>query len=909
MDSRTTILIPSSGLCEHGNPAAGDSVDISIALNAANELRESCRLPEAHAAYQAILEKVPNNPWARNGLGQVLRRLGDLSSALEHFKIAAAAAPEQLSLRLDIANVLRDTARLPEAQVIYESVLEEAPNNGWALNGLGQVLRLLGKYTTALTRFESAAAAVPKQLSFKLDVANLLRDLSRFGEAKATYHAVLEEAPNNAWAHNGLGQVLCALGDRTGALMQFVAAAVADPSHIGFKLDAANLLRDIGRLDEALAAYRDVLAEAPNHGWALNGLGQVLRTLGDQDGALIQFEAAAAADPSRLSFKLDIASLLRDAGRLTEAGATVDAVLTTMPDNLDGLLHRGTLERWRCNRRAALASFSEASRLHPESAQPLIEMAIEERAIGNPAASIQSLERALELDPGNLGAMMELAEHRWLEENIDEALTVCRRAILLHGSNSWPYLNASRALSDLGQTEEALRLLEIAEEIAGPTPDLLARRISVLRQAGQWHTARSTAHEAATRYPRQFAIWQQCVEIDLTLANYSQAAEALADPPIGSVRDAARVAVLNGKLREDTWRLPEAVEHYKKAIALNPDCAEAHAALAHLSLLLLDISAARRYLQSATDLTASALILRGQLLRTSQSHLGQLLNEFALDKEALRRLINIHSFPLSDRVRPLCRAVIENPDYTPTAICLFIALRQAGLLSRTQCDTTENAATPKIPQRIVQYWDAKVPPADVSTIMSSWRVQNPEFEYARFDDESAQEFLRKASSASVLKAYGDLENASQKADIFRLAYLFAMGGIYADADDLAISSVKLILPAEAGFVACQEDHGTIGNNVLGCAPGNPIIERALSLAATAVNRRDKDMIWLMTGPGLLTRAAAQVLSEGGEELFTRLKEFSILEPGELRRAVAPHCCAQYKRTKVHWLRRQFSHAE
>ena len=131
-----------------GDSDAASSADISRALSAANLLRDSCRLPEARAAYEALLQQWPNNAWARNGLGQVLRMLGDLAGALAQFEAAAVADPDHVSFRLDIANALRDSGRLPEAKVIYEDILGKAPNDAWALNGLGQVLRALGNHTS-----------------------------------------------------------------------------------------------------------------------------------------------------------------------------------------------------------------------------------------------------------------------------------------------------------------------------------------------------------------------------------------------------------------------------------------------------------------------------------------------------------------------------------------------------------------------------------------------------------------------------------------------------------------------------------------------------------------------------------------------------------------------------------------
>jgi hypothetical protein len=53
----------------------------------------------------------------------------------------------------------------------------------------------------------------------------------------------------------------------------------------------------------------------------------------------------------------------------------------------------------------------------------------------------------------------------------------------------------------------------------------------------------------------------------------------------------------------------------------------------------------------------------------------------------------------------------------------------------------------------------------------------------------------------------------------------------------------------------------LGNNFIAATAAHPVITRAVELAAAAMNRDDKDLVWLSTGPGLFTRAFAQVWAE------------------------------------------------
>jgi mannosyltransferase OCH1-like enzyme len=189
--------------------------------------------------------------------------------------------------------------------------------------------------------------------------------------------------------------------------------------------------------------------------------------------------------------------------------------------------------------------------------------------------------------------------------------------------------------------------------------------------------------------------------------------------------------------------------------------------------------------------------------------------------------------------------------------------------------------------------------------MQSWREHNPGHGYVRFDHASAQGFLRARCTPEVLRAYQRAREPAMKADVFRLAYLFAEGGIYADADDRCLRPLAGLLPPQVGFVACQEHFGTLGNNFLAAAPLHPVLGLALELAVQAVNRGDNDMMWLSTGPGLMTRAFAATLAMSALLPAAWLDRTRILALPELEPFVATHCELGYKHSARHWLRATF----
>ena len=223
-----------------------------------------------------------------------------------------------------------------------------------------------------------------------------------------------------------------------------------------------------------------------------------------------------------------------------------------------------------------------------------------------------------------------------------------------------------------------------------------------------------------------------------------------------------------------------------ESIRLNPSDAWAHFELARAALMSLDIDKARQALADFIRISRSSLLLKGQSLSPSQNHVGQLLDEFVLDADALAELRSIFSGSSEVRFLRLRTMLARYPDYTPAAILLAIALRRNRQFEPLPVSDPKGQSP--IPRHIVQFWDQD-PPEDVSELMASWRDLNPSYRWTCFNNDSARDFLKLEFGLQILRAYDRAVVPAQQADLFRLAWLAARGGIYADADDRCLAPI------------------------------------------------------------------------------------------------------------------------
>jgi lipopolysaccharide biosynthesis glycosyltransferase/Flp pilus assembly protein TadD len=210
-----------------------------------------------------------------------------------------------------------------EAEAKYLSLLDQAPGHTAALMALGEIARRRGDLAAALIRFAAAVASNPAQNWPEVRLADTLRDLSRFEEARAHYRAVLERSPGQADCLAGLGVTARRLGDLQSALAHFEAAAAIDPARPWFQLMIAEILRGLRRLDEAAERYRSLLQNSPVSLDALLGLGLIARERNDNAAAISYFEAARKAAPGNRRVLRQLILTLDESLRLEDAAAAL----------------------------------------------------------------------------------------------------------------------------------------------------------------------------------------------------------------------------------------------------------------------------------------------------------------------------------------------------------------------------------------------------------------------------------------------------------------------------------------------------------------------------------------------------------------------------------------------------------
>jgi predicted O-linked N-acetylglucosamine transferase (SPINDLY family) len=295
----------------------GDSADGWSMLS--NALREAARFDEALAAAR---EAQRANPWFGDGhlnAGVALHKIGQLAeaaacylaastlapsrkAALANLKVALgdarlvaagsvawgssspavlrgvrrlAGAPDDVPALEALARAERDHWRLPVAIALFERVaqLSPAPARWHEVGALACELGLIGPAEKRLlAAFEAANDAAARVDSYRR-FARWIVDEPRIRLGSAAWHALLERCPDDDFALVNLGVTLQRQGYPTLASRLAERAIALCPRSVEAHVNLGSALADLGRFDEAHAAYRRVTELEPSFsGAASNAL-------------------------------------------------------------------------------------------------------------------------------------------------------------------------------------------------------------------------------------------------------------------------------------------------------------------------------------------------------------------------------------------------------------------------------------------------------------------------------------------------------------------------------------------------------------------------------------------------------------------------------------------------------------
>jgi tetratricopeptide (TPR) repeat protein len=175
---------------------------------------------------------------ALRNLGSSALITGDRSCALELYSQAAdgllliaESNPGDVDRWQDLASVLVEAERYPEAIRVYQRLSKLAPDSTRYRIRLAKAYRANGQADEAIAALEQAIGLAPGETRPMLELGNTYLLLERMDEAVAAFQRVLTVDGAIIEAHYGLAQALEAQGETAQAIQEYKAVVEVDAEH------------------------------------------------------------------------------------------------------------------------------------------------------------------------------------------------------------------------------------------------------------------------------------------------------------------------------------------------------------------------------------------------------------------------------------------------------------------------------------------------------------------------------------------------------------------------------------------------------------------------------------------------------------------------------------------------------
>jgi predicted O-linked N-acetylglucosamine transferase (SPINDLY family) len=360
--------------------------------------------------------------------------------ALARPAAARAGAPDPFAVALAKGMALYRAGELRDAGLIFQHIVDSAPDHAPALHALGLVVFEMGEKPSAAHYLERAAALAPRQVGFLADLGLVLAAIGHADAAIATYRKALKLAPDAGKLHLGLGVAQFAAGRLPEAAQATRRALAREPRLAEAHAHLGRILAAQGEPDAARASFGRALEMAPDHVAGHVWLGDFEARRGHWEAAVSAYRQAVALEPRHERAHLGLAAALGATGHHAAAADNFRAAayLRSSPEAYGGLARElpalGNMDE-------AAAAARTALRLEPADATLRAELAAVLAASGDataPARALSDLEReeaqariAVGATPGNPEAHFSLAVTLGKLGRLREAIAECRETLRL----------------------------------------------------------------------------------------------------------------------------------------------------------------------------------------------------------------------------------------------------------------------------------------------------------------------------------------------------------------------------------------------------------------------------------------------------------------------------------------------
>jgi tetratricopeptide (TPR) repeat protein len=266
----------------------------------------------------------------------------------------------------------------------------------------------------------------------------------------------LAKNPDCSMAHNNLGLLLKNQGRIEEAMEHYHKAIQINPNNFEALDNLGFVLAARGRFEEAIENYRKAIQISPNFSDALNSLGAALAAKGRFEEAIECFRKAIQINPNFSDALYNLGVALAAKGRFEEAIENYRKAIQIDPKSSDALSNLGVALTARGRFEEAIENYRQAIRINPNNSEALYNLGLALAARGRFEEAIENYRQAIRINPNFSDALDNLGIALTAQGQFDEAIENYRQAIQINSNRPETFFHLGMTLGQSGRTREAV---------------------------------------------------------------------------------------------------------------------------------------------------------------------------------------------------------------------------------------------------------------------------------------------------------------------------------------------------------------------------------------------------------------------------------------------------------------------
>lgn len=270
--------------------------------------------------------------------GMIYTLQGKTDLALIDFNKALEINPENYEIHNNLAVVYQIMGNYNPAIEHLNKSIKENFLNTWAYNNLGMIYNTKKNYTEAEESFYFAKVSDLQSPWARHNLAWSYMKLNKFEEAIKEMKKAINLSPEEVTFHSHLGWIYQEKGDRENALTCYKKALTIDPAHANLYNSTGVIFSDEHKYTEAIKNYKKALALAPQEELYQRNLGITYYKMNRYKEATKEFEKALKINYYAGENHLNLSASLSKQGLLEEGNSYLKNAVSYNQREYDPLL-------------------------------------------------------------------------------------------------------------------------------------------------------------------------------------------------------------------------------------------------------------------------------------------------------------------------------------------------------------------------------------------------------------------------------------------------------------------------------------------------------------------------------------------------------------------------------------------